>query len=286
MNTLDQPTVFKEVTPTKLIGQFVQGAKRFARQTYSRLSRGIGKELNAKKATAKEKAAEVALENSNLDKIKQTEDSKERLQLFDPLKQVLFFACGDGKRAVYVSSEKQVKNAAKPFKTKLRRKWVEEFVSEYPTPDGKELLKRLQDTLARFLHFADKRVYVFESLWIIGTYLYSVFGHYGYLFVFSQEFRCGKTRNLEIVSHLAYEATKPLNAPTTATIREIAAIGKTAQIDTVERWRGKSSKSHAAAMELLDAGFRKGGKVANMVHTGRQGNWRITVGNGTDIVPP
>lgn len=210
-----------------------------------------------------------------LKKIKQRKEPEQRLQIFDPTTKELFFACGDGKSAVYVNSGRQVTKSQKAFNTKLPRNWAEEFVkSDYAPIVGPRLLNSLQPLLSSYLHFEDSRLYLFESLWITGTYLYSVFGHYGYLFLYSKKMRCGKTRNLEVLSHLAYEATEPLNAPTPATIREIATDGKTIQMDTLERWRGKSPESHAAAMELLDAGFRKGGKVVKMVHIGRQGNWK------------
>ena len=253
------------------------------------LSRGIGEVLKGasasvilKKAATKEKAKKKAQEgsstevlaNSNLEKIEQHKETENRMQFFEPERRVLFLACGDGKHAVYVNSKKEVTDATVGFRTKLQREWVEEFVAEDHVPHSRELSKRLQDTLVKYLHFDDKRLYLFESLWITGTYLYSAFGHYGYLFVYSEKMRCGKTRTLEVLSHLAYEATEPLNAPTPATIREIATDGKTIQMDTLERWRLRSPESHAAAMELLDAGFRKGGKVAKMVQIGGGRRWR------------
>jgi hypothetical protein len=77
----------------------------------------------------------------------------------------------------------------------------------------------------------------------------------------------------EILSHLCFEATVPLNAPTVATIRETAAEGHTVVLDTLERWKGKSPEAYCAAMELLDAGFRNGGTVAKMVSAG-DGKWK------------
>lgn len=56
-------------------------------------------------------------------------------------------------------------------------------------------------------------------------------------------------------------------------IRETAAEGGTVVLDTLERWKGKSPEAHSAAMELLDAGFRNGGTVANMVLTD-EGRWK------------
>jgi len=81
------------------------------------LSRGIGEVLRAasasvirKKAITKERGKKKAKEgsstevlaNSNLERIEQHKETENRMQFFDPERRVLFLACGDGKRAVYV----------------------------------------------------------------------------------------------------------------------------------------------------------------------------------------
>jgi hypothetical protein len=139
--------------------------------------------------------------------------------------------------------------------------------------DGGQLQNLCQALLRSYLHFGDERLYTLLSVWIIATYVYPIFSHFGYLFFHSRFPRSGKTRSEEILSHMCFEATVPLNAPTTATIREMAAEGHTVILDTLERWKGKSPEAHSAAMELLDAGFRNGGSVAKMVPV-VGGNWR------------
>jgi hypothetical protein len=57
-------------------------------------------------------------------------------------------------------------------------------------------------------------------------------------------------------------------------MREAAVEGGTAIFDTLERWKEKGTESYAAAMEILDAGFRNGGTVTKMVPTGN-GEWRL-----------
>jgi len=91
------------------------------------------------------------------------------------------------------------------------------------------------------------------------------------VFLYSPTPRCGKTRVEEVTSHLAFEATAPLNAPTPPTMRETAVGGGTAIFDTLERWQEKDS--FGAAMELLDAGFRSGGVVTKMLQN-QSGEWR------------
>jgi hypothetical protein len=119
----------------------------------------------------------------------------------------------------------------------------------------------------------DERLYSLLAVWTIGTYVYPLFSHCGYLFLHSVLPRSGKTRAEEILSHLCFEATHPLNAPTGLAIRDTAAEGRTLVLDTLERWKEKNPETYSAAMEPLDSGFRNGGTVVKMVSMGN-GKWR------------
>ena len=131
---------------------------------------------------------------------------------------------------------------------------------------------RLREVFRSYLHFRDARLYSLLSAWTVGTYCYPIFSHFGYLFFHSKLWRSGKTRTEEVISHLSFQATAPLNAPTAPTIRDTAAEGGTVILDTLERWKGKSPDAYSAAMEFLDAGFRNGGTVAKMLPRG-EGRW-------------
>ena len=152
-------------------------------------------------------------------------------------------------------------------RTKLSPDVLTKYLRGGRSPSSRRLLERVKGTLKQHVYFEDSRLYTLVALWVIGTYLYSIFGHYGYLFLFSMLMRSGKTRVIEVLSHLAFEASAPLNAPTPASLRELASGGGTSLLDTLERWRDKNQESHSAAMDILDAGFRNGGVVTKMVTT-------------------
>ena len=204
--------------------------------------------------------------------INQRERVEERLQMFNHETFELWFACGDGDKAVFISSKGEVKPSKKSFNTKLRKETVEKFLRSDCSKeiDGVKLLGSLQKILRAYLYHKDERVYLFQALWITATYLYSLFTHCGYFFIYSQQPRRGKTRVLEISSHLSYEADVPLNGPTPASLRDLATAGGSLHLDTIERWREKSPESYGALMELLDAGFRTGGKTAKQVLTNNE----------------
>jgi hypothetical protein len=207
-----------------------------------------------------------------LKRLRQNQVPKDRLQAWMPNRHALWFACGNGRECVYVTSTGGVISAEKPFNTKLTRGAAENYYKGFRAIQGQTIFKGINRILKAYVHFEDQRLYTFLPLWTIGTYAYSVFGHYGYLFFYSTLMRSGKTRVQEVLSHLAFEATTPQNAPTPATIREMASEGRTVQLDTLERWEDKSQESFAAAMEILDAGFRSGGQVPKMVPAGN-GKW-------------
>src|SRR5688572_16228278 len=93
------------------------------------------------------------------------------------------------------------------------------------------------------------------------------------MFVYSALPQSGKTRLLEILHAVAFDATVPLNAPSAPAIRENAQTGGTLLLDTLERWRDRSGEGFSAAMEMLDAGFRRGGTVPLMVR--HEDRWRL-----------
>ena len=157
---------------------------------------------------------------------------------------------------------------------KLRPACVKSFLGRDTSVDGGRLLRRCVDQLRSYVHIQDERYYSLLAVWSIATYVYQLFSHFGYLFFHSRFPRSGKTRAEEILSHLCFEATVPLNAPTVPTIRDTAAEGHTPSFSTP--WndgREKVPEAHSAAMELLDAGFRKGGTVMKMVPAA-DGKWK------------
>jgi hypothetical protein len=198
----------------------------------------------------------------------------DRLQGWDPAKGLLWYACGDGHNGVQVSSARSLNHSRRPFRTKLTRQTVKEYRQKRHTlaVHGMTIFAQIKEILRQYVHFTDARLYLLVALWVMGTYVYCVFSIYGYLHIFSRLLRSGKTRLQEILSHLAFEASAPLNAPTPPVIRDFASEGGTVQLDTLERWREKSQESFSLAMDILDAGFRQGGKVPKMIKAGE--DWR------------
>jgi hypothetical protein len=206
----------------------------------------------------------------------------------------LNFGCGDGEKGVRVTLEhdrrvlRLVRGNGEParrvaatikggislwhwkgdrsaiMRTRLSQSSVKRLENMNGRLDGRTVFTCVRSVLHDYLHFDDERLYDLIGLWILGTYLYVLFSHFGYLFLHSLLKRSAKTRLLEVISHLAFDATRALTGPTAPTIREVAAEGRTVLLDTLERWKEKSKEAYAALMEFLDAGFRNGGTVSKM----------------------
>ena len=234
------------------------------------------KKKTAQKSGEKGKAESPQNQLSPLEclrKIRPPESKDRFLIAWNPESRVLCFGCGGGENAVLVCSDRTLHKAGRiSVYAKLRPECAERFNSGEPGIDGHILVERLKEVLRSYVHLNDERLYSMLSVWIIASYMYPVFSHLGYLFFYSKFPRSGKTRVEEVLSHLCFEATRPLNAPTVPTIREFASEGHTLVLDTLERWREKSPEAFAAAMEFFDAGYRNGGTVAKMVQAG-DGKW-------------
>ena len=185
---------------------------------------------------------------------------------WDAPSEALSYGLGCGKNAVRVSSTGKLENWDREgaVGARLQNTTVDKFLNTVPHTDGVRLLNSCRSVLQDYVYFGDSRLYTLVAAWAIASYLYPVFSHFGYLFFHSKLWRSGKTRVEEVLSHLAFEACPPINAPTVPTIRETAREGRTLVLDTLERWKGKSTEAYSAAMEFLDAGFRNGALVSMM----------------------
>jgi hypothetical protein len=192
------------------------------------------------------------------------------LQSWNPEPPQIVFGASDGQTAVRLHGDGEIEKVANGVPSRFR---VDPVVyRDHST--GPAIFRRICNLLLSFVHFDDPRLYALVTIWVMGTYLHAAFSFYGYLFLHSKLPRSGKTRTLEVISHLAFEATQALNAPTTAAIRDMVADGRTVQLDTLERLKGKNAEVFHLMMELFDAGFRNGGTVAKMDRGGRGEPWR------------
>lgn len=137
------------------------------------------------------------------------------------------------------------------------------------TATGFELLADLRRFFTRFAVFRDKRIPLLLAAWTLGTYCYRVFRVYPYLVLRSPDKRCGKSRVLDLLSLLAFNASSRVVHPTEAQIfRAPSRNSGTLLLDEVEALSKADKDTYAGLLAVLNSGFERGGSVSRLEKNG------------------
>jgi hypothetical protein len=130
------------------------------------------------------------------------------------------------------------------------------------TATGYELLADLRTFFTRFAVFRDKRIALLLAAWTLGTYCYRVFRVFPYLALRSPEKRCGKSRVLDLLSLLAFNASaKTVNPTAPQLFRSPSRNGGALLLDEIEKLGGTDKEAYANLLSVLNSGFEKNGTV-------------------------
>ncbi len=139
---------------------------------------------------------------------------------------------------------------------------------------GEDLLKQLETFLRRFVVMGEDLPSLL-ALWLIGTYCYTVFEYFPYLVLRSPEKRCGKSRTLDLISMLGFNAHQPTASPTEAQIfREPREDGGVQIYDEMEGMTGDKER-WSAVTSVFNVGFHKG-QVVTRYRKASQGQRKET----------
>jgi len=130
------------------------------------------------------------------------------------------------------------------------------------TATGYELLADLRTFFTRFVVFRDRRLPLLLAAWTLGTYCYRVFRVFPYLALRSPDKRCGKSRVLDLLSLLAFNASPRLVHLTESIVfRSPSRNGGTMLLDEVEALKNADKDNFAGLLATLNSGFERGGSV-------------------------
>lgn len=120
------------------------------------------------------------------------------------------------------------------------------------------------DEISRFLSryivlSADALLVV--AAWVVASYVFETFDRFPHLAVTSPEKRCGKTRMLELIALVAWNAISTANISPAAIYRLIAQKKPTLLIDEAQSMSRLGSESSEVIRELLNAGISRDAKV-------------------------
>jgi hypothetical protein len=131
-----------------------------------------------------------------------------------------------------------------------------------PTP---ALLGDLVSFLRRFLLLRPEGLYVVVATWTLATYAARAFRVFPYLLATSPTKRCGKTRLLEVLHLLAFNASPVETNPTEAVLlREPEVSGGAILLDEMERLAKTDSERFSLLLSILNVGYTKDASVPRM----------------------
>ncbi len=137
------------------------------------------------------------------------------------------------------------------------------------TAAGDKLIADLGEFFTRFAVFRDKRIPFLLSAWTLGTYCYRVFRVFAYLALRSPDKRCGKSRVLDLLSLLAFNASPRVVHPTEAQLfRGPSRNGGTLLLDEIEALGKADKDTYAGLLAVLNSGFEQGGSVSRLEKNG------------------
>jgi hypothetical protein len=129
-----------------------------------------------------------------------------------------------------------------------------------------DVISQVRELLVRHVQFSEEWQPNLIALWVVGTFVHSLFAVFGYLHITSASKRCGKTLLLDLLGHLCFNATRSSTDPSPAFVfRDAERNCGTQLFDEVESLTDADRKSRAALMAMLNAGFRRGARVPRIV---------------------
>src|SRR4029453_5092286 len=129
-------------------------------------------------------------------------------------------------------------------------------------------LTDLQVFFSRFAVFRDHRIPLLLAAWTLGTYCYRIFRVFPYLALRSPEKRCGKSRVLDLLALVAFNASSRVVHPTEAQLfRGPSRNGGTLLLDEVEALGRANKELYAGVLAVLNSGCEQGGSVSRFERT-------------------
>jgi DNA primase len=115
----------------------------------------------------------------------------------------------------------------------------------------------------KFLWYPNDHYHDFIALWTIGTYVYNTFQSYPYVHLNGTK-QSGKSLTLEIINELAFNAMFSSSLSSASLYRTVESCSSTLLLDEAENLQKKKAKDKESdddKLEILKAGYKKGGKV-------------------------
>ncbi len=121
----------------------------------------------------------------------------------------------------------------------------------------KILFNRIREVLEYYMDVHDERILDLIAVYILGTYCYSLFNSYGYLF-FNCERESGKTKLMMLIELMCFNPVNATNPSESALFRACEYTKPTLLIDDYEKIEDEKQK---IINQILKVGYKKGGQT-------------------------
>lgn len=123
--------------------------------------------------------------------------------------------------------------------------------------DKTELFNEIKTELEKYMDIEDKRVFDLVTSYILGTYCFSLFNSYGYLFL-NCEKNSGKTKFTNLMGFMTFNSINATNPSEASLFRLCEANKPTFLIDDYEKMEDDKQKY---INQILKTGYKKGGQT-------------------------
>lgn len=135
------------------------------------------------------------------------------------------------------------------------KRGVDQFLGGY-IPNPVEIYDRIKSELIEYVDFYDPRDYDLVTLWIIGTYFYTIFNAYPYMYIGGIK-RTGKTKTLTLAKSMTFNGIMSSDMSSPSLFRLIQNARCTVMIDETERLKDPNRLQQFR--QLMNQGYKRAG---------------------------
>lgn len=159
----------------------------------------------------------------------------------------------------------KLRNNNIPSMCNFRAKAAVDFVQGKKKVNLIDCYNKIIAHIQKYVYFEDKGIYTILTLWVIGTYFYKVFRYFPYIWLNADK-GSGKTRVMEVIMPLAFNAVLAVNHSEASVFRLVDVDGATLLIDEFEKLKKENQQG---IMTLLNSGFNA---EASVIRNERKGD--------------
>jgi len=206
---------------------------------------------------------------SILEELEQSKDFKAINPAQDFFQDKLFYAVQNNSDYYLLSSDRRIikfddleengyiiRNGIIPSTCNFRIKSAAEFIKG-KSVNILDCFNSINSQLQKYIYFDDSRIYNILTIWTIGTYFYRAFRYYPYIWLNADK-GSGKTRVMEVLRPLAFNAIMAVNSTEASIFRFVDTDCATLFIDEFEKLKKDNQQG---IITLLNSGFNFEGSV-------------------------